>query len=47
MSLDGRLLVPSFSRVVTDDRPLFRMKEDSPGPTMMVYFTCSESGSRR
>jgi len=29
------------------DLPLFRMKDDRPGPTTMVYKPCSEPGSRR
>jgi hypothetical protein len=27
--------------------PLFRMKDDRPGPTTMVYKPCSEPRSRR
>jgi hypothetical protein len=29
------------------DLPLFRMKDDRPGQTMMVYLASSEPGDRR
>jgi len=39
--------VPGHGGTCTLDLPLFSIKDDRPGPTMLVYRTCSGRGSRR